>query len=110
MSGYAEFLYSGYFVSLRFARSFIGELAFDRDFKIAFGGAFGKNGHSDFAANLHAKFEVDFFDFNAGQVLERTNDVPGVDANGSMDIFGIGFDFQPLPAQRDHSFRGLRCE
>lgn len=42
------------------------KLAFDGDFKVAFGGAFGEDGQSGFTANFHAKFEVDFFDFCTG--------------------------------------------
>ena len=68
-----------------------GKFAFDGDFKVAFGGAFGKDGHPDFAANLHAKFEVNFFNFNLRKIFECADDVPGIGADRAMDGFCIGF-------------------
>nr|WP_038015415.1 hypothetical protein [Synechococcus sp. PCC 7335] len=36
-----------------------GEFAFDADFKVAFGGAFGEDGQSGFTADLRTRFWAD---------------------------------------------------
>ena len=43
---------------------FLGEFAFDFDFKIGFGFATGEHGDSCFGADFNFEFEVEFFDFD----------------------------------------------
>ncbi len=66
------------------------EFAFDFDFEVTFGGAFGEDGDACFAADFDAKFEVYFFDFESGHVFECANDVPGVGANGALNCLELG--------------------
>jgi hypothetical protein len=67
------------------------EFAFDFDFEVAFGGAFGEDGDACFAADFDAKFEVYFFDFESGHVFECADDVPGIGADGALDVVELGF-------------------
>jgi hypothetical protein len=67
------------------------EFAFDFDFEVTFGGAFGEDGDACFAADFDAEFEVYFFDFESGHVFECADDVPGVGADGALDIVELGF-------------------
>lgn len=52
-------------VNFGFALALFRKFTFDGDFEVAFGGAFGEDGQSGFAANFHTKFQGHFFDFDA---------------------------------------------
>jgi hypothetical protein len=67
------------------------KFAFDLDFEVAFGGAFGEDRDTCFAADFDAEFEVDFFDFEPGHAFECADDVPGVGADSALDIVELGF-------------------
>jgi hypothetical protein len=66
------------------------EFAFHFDFKVAFSGAFGEDRDACFAADFDAEFKVYFFDFEASHAFECADDVPGVGADGALDVFELG--------------------
>ncbi len=71
----------------------VGKFAFDGDFKVAFGGAFGEDGQSGLATDFHTEFEVNFFDFDAfGESLECADDLPAIGADGAVHVFEMGLD------------------
>ncbi len=67
-----------------------GKLAFDRDFKVCLRRTFRDNRDSRLAAQLQAKFQIQFLNLRPAKVLERTDRILSISPNRLVDVLHFG--------------------